>query len=1720
MPSKSVQNINELSAALDKLKTQIIDTTQLASQMQKVLEMPIAQQTPKSSMAYTSNAVLRATDVSQNQSPITPNNIAGNGFVMESPSNSIQRDKVLQALSKERLAVSDLEMEYKKLEAIYQDALHAVPSTFSSGTVGSNLSSIPLLGRGTIPINSYYEQETRQPIVQKPTGSPYTNLLGNAPEGSNFIMESSANTYSRISAEVKDEVAYNQEKRAIQQEINTVNELVKLEDQLYTAIDRYLNDQARRVSPQYATETAGILGNSYGTTPYQGLMLGPGETQSLRDRLKSTYQSTQPQTNQTTVATTQEANSLLDAWQRANLVMEQTGQTSKSVTNSIEANLNKETLSIEELITSYNKLDKAKEMPLLLGPGQPGQVPTVYGQTTIVPGTNQAGMLTPPQSEVYYLNDLQIAQEKVGISAESAYKATEDYLQSLGLTAEQARAVTNALHDLKIEEESFTPTDATVTPQAGGLAAKVNIAKQDMLVGTGGTLASAGIVQPAQVNVARQQADAIAETKKRIEALDSLAVGGSLPIESAVKKFGFSLNDLKSVSTEASTGVTRSFFQIEEGGGVMRNLSVTTNKWGETLVDTQRRFRSFGDQIFSDIGKVAQWGVAVALIYTPMYKLGQLLNDAVTIESKLAEVTRAMTNSQQGVNEVFQASVEAANLAGESVTGVIDGYAEAYKATGSITDATQRFAVTNKFLADALALAKLSALDQATAIDVLSAALKQMGLPLDQGTKVLDQWLALSRIANVPVETLATSVAIVGDAADAAGVSIDDLNGMVAILSENLPYSATQIANSARAIISGFQSEGAIKELNNLGIATEDIATGTSKSVSDILAQLNKLRKQGVLSDEELSRISLIAGGGSRRQAAVSTLIENYNLVAERNGQIQNMTGLTESQLAAQTDTVQTAITRLGNAFSALAITMGTKGGILDMFQSLTNMLTSIVTGLGSVSGLLGTATPMLALVGGATAYMSSRGSIQRSAISQGASNLLSQGLFGGGTQNMGAPIVNEFGERTGRAQTAQAAGINTWMSGWGKENVFGSWSGAGRAALTGGLVGALPAISSISAGEFDKAGAEIGGSIVGSLVSKGSPIGGAIGLAIAEAFYNASIGYKAQWQNFFTEVNNPSASTNQKGSAIEQQRQVLEQQVFAQAGFGNEAIGKLLSNILSGAINVGTSFSGAHTTPTPEQTALGMNDLLSTLAGFVLGEGTNKNLFDKIFGGTGENQDLQKRIAELEWQGQATEGASGRYAQGMQQQFNTQNLDLITSTISNKQKEILNSLISGDMTTSAYGTAYKALEDLNVKASEVIPALGEDLSTLTQATGIKDTAGALQELADVIINVPADAVNTLNNLADAVYNAIIVGDPIKIKEAQQQLQEYFSTLVKTSRQANSDLIKELTVSNESITPDLLPQLEAQYQAEMQLLKQTYGEGMPGVPKGYGFKGEETPQVIEFSDGSKQLLTKYWPIWSDLLSKIVDNTSKLEGVYNLPSGADFFVPFQGYKAGDFGGSVDLNTQATVDNTDALKNATEQQFKQYEYANPPVFSGAHVAEGEERTTTGTAAVMAGAAKDFGTTVSDAVTTATTNFSSGVTTAGDTLVDKINEAFAWIESKLGITDIPNQTTTTTPNTGQYVPSTANKADLDAWLKTQNYNDMRTAQPTSYRVPTSGTFGNNSVINVQPVAKLSLTLETKTNLVLDGKQVASVVSKYLADSLTSKSRAVGSNVSLNII
>ena len=1101
-------------------------------------------------------------------------------------------------------------------------------------------------------------------------------------------------------------------------------------------------------------------------------------------------------------------------------------------------------------------------------------------------------------------------------------------------------------------------------------------------------------------------------SQRKLESIFGRQPGTAGKIAEVAKRYDFKPSDIKKV-TEYANSYTQLQFAAQGANGVMRKLILTTDRAGNVFTSTQKQFRTFFGAIKRNVTEMIKWSAATLVVWGAIRKLGELLEIAIENETRLASIAVVLGEEHANLTDVFNSAAEAAAATGESIDGVLEGYVQAFRATGNIADETERAAMAQALLTDALTLSKLSALTTAESMDVLTGAMRQAGLGFDEGSVLLDKWVAVSRIANVSIETLAESFAITATSASNAGLTWDELNGIIATLAESTTLSATESGNAIRAFISGFNTDTAVKELTKYGISVTD-STGETRGFLDVMKEISALFEAGIISEGELNKISRAIGGGARREAQVATTIKNLGRAQDVAAESAKAHGDAERALNIQLDTVQTAITKLSNSFQKLARAMGSEGGVLETAGSVLNIFTKMVDATSALTKNLGDMTPILAgmAVLFAATSKQTRGLFATNIIA-GIGGFINRRTGGGGALSIEEQRL-DAGLQGGFVTTGDDQSLGSRF----QKRALGPGLGRNAGSLLGqGLAGGFTAFSAIrDLTQGNKAGAagSIVGGIIGGLISGGSPIGIVIGTAAGEAFANATINYKTQFTNFFKDIFDESLPEGaRKGEPSSEE--AAQSAVFAQFGLGSEALGKFMAKSLAVAGNIGYQ-GGA---------VLG-----NLTGGAAFGEYTYKEGApgadispEKIalFGTLG--MEAADQVFELNEQLEALKGFDADVKPGA---FDFAIVKKQTALLVEYKDELAGieeaqadafraAAISGAVTGKEFKDAFEQITALQTILTKYEAAFGDTLRSMDE--DVIGVTGSFDFWTNIVVRGTTEQIARLNTLSDeyaslqnAAETAMKLGQPdvilIKPDDPITPDVDESKTITRKEKEAlESDITERAVLEAQSLTRainkeriviptvldlDLKESDFGKFEAELQRVQdQTFegwwaeglnkdfnatqiadtfapffialgkdgaGKYLEGFDQGFATeafenlvrRGEIIPEKKDEPIGLQQLdissaelpgvMEKYYslvastqsqlaakgvewspneetfaallndyvalPITADLtllniaMQELIEvNKDQLDGIYNLPTDASFYVPFSGYKEG-------------------------------------------------------------------------------------------------------------------------------------------------------------------------------------------------------------------------------
>lgn len=414
-------------------------------------------------------------------------------------------------------------------------------------------------------------------------------------------------------------------------------------------------------------------------------------------------------------------------------------------------------------------------------------------------------------------------------------------------------------------------------------------------------------------------------------------------------------------------------------------------------------------------------GIMSAAITAPLLAIGKkMIGTAADFESQMNIMALAASRSATPLETLRDAAIAVGGdtrLMGIDALQAADAMTGFYKAG---LDTTQILGDLNAYLNDgaelggalraAIDMAAASELDLARASDVVAIAMATFQLDAGEASRITDGFVQAADASLTNVGQLAEALTNVGPSAHAFGLSLEETNTALAILSNQGIIGAEAGTNLKSMLNNMIRPTKKVKDaLKALNVQLFD-ETGTMRDMPDIIGQLERAYS-GLTQQQRLEYTQTIASGYG--QKALNALL---TVGAEGWADMEEMIGdaaTTQESAAARTKGLNAAMERLSGSLQTLQIKVGEpliKNFITPFVDKLVAVADKVLDldpkilnlGLG-IAAAAAAAGPMLLLLGGMAtglaALASPVGIAAGAAIILGAAFVKSKGGIEGATK-------------------------------------------------------------------------------------------------------------------------------------------------------------------------------------------------------------------------------------------------------------------------------------------------------------------------------------------------------------------------------------------------------------------------------------------------------------------------------------------------------------------------------------------------------------------------------------------------------------------------------------------------------------------------------------------------------------------------------------------------
>jgi TP901 family phage tail tape measure protein len=246
--------------------------------------------------------------------------------------------------------------------------------------------------------------------------------------------------------------------------------------------------------------------------------------------------------------------------------------------------------------------------------------------------------------------------------------------------------------------------------------------------------------------------------------------------------------------------------------------------------------------------RVLAFGASVGVVNAVANAFKSLVNSTIEVEKAITAISVVGDQFNGKTKELSQGLFNIAKNTGQS-------FAEVSKAALEFARQGQGVEETLKRTNDALILTRSTGLDAAKSVEGISAAVSAFAKAGLTTAQVINKLAAVDKAFKVSSADLIQAFERTGAVAQQAGVSFDELAGIVTALQNDTSRGGAVIGNALKTIFSRLQDTSTLTQLQDLGVAVQDLqgnllpARQILQNLAGDVQGLSKVTQAGIFKD-------------------------------------------------------------------------------------------------------------------------------------------------------------------------------------------------------------------------------------------------------------------------------------------------------------------------------------------------------------------------------------------------------------------------------------------------------------------------------------------------------------------------------------------------------------------------------------------------------------------------------------------------------------------------------------------------------------------------------------------------------------------------------------------------------------------------------------------------------------------------------------------------------
>ena len=279
-----------------------------------------------------------------------------------------------------------------------------------------------------------------------------------------------------------------------------------------------------------------------------------------------------------------------------------------------------------------------------------------------------------------------------------------------------------------------------------------------------------------------------------------------------------------------------------------QSLNSSTKQVQQALGRITGQASEFQKSLDASTARVFAFGATTAVLNGVTQSFKKLVSSTIEVEKRLIEINSIFQATDATFNKFRNSIFKVAKETGQSFATVADGAAELARQGLSAEETAKR-------LKASLVLTRISGLDAEKSVKALTAAINGFASAGLNANQIVNKLVAVDTAFAVSAQDLAEAFSRAGSTAEDAGVSFDQLLGLVTAVEQKTARGGAVIGNAFKSIFTRISRGSTIDKLKELGVEIDATQTGIQK--------LNALSValQNVSDPTVASQIKELAGG-------------------------------------------------------------------------------------------------------------------------------------------------------------------------------------------------------------------------------------------------------------------------------------------------------------------------------------------------------------------------------------------------------------------------------------------------------------------------------------------------------------------------------------------------------------------------------------------------------------------------------------------------------------------------------------------------------------------------------------------------------------------------------------------------------------------------------------------------------------------------------------------